>query len=248
MSRIALVTGGGRGIGRAVVDRLRADGAQVAACGRGARPADLADEVLWVQADIGEPGQAEHLVRQVREELGPVSVLLNNAGIQIERTVVDTTDDDWDRLVGTNCRGVFAMCRAVLPEMTVRSGVIINIGSISGMVADPGMALYNASKGFVHALTRSIAVDHGPTVRCNAIQPGWIDTGMADDAFAVANDPDAARRDALARHPVGRLGHPADIAAAVSWLASDDATFVNGQCFTVDGGLTAGSPVRPALF
>ena len=177
-----------------------------------------------------------------------MTLLVNNAGVQVEKTVVDTTDEDWEQLVGTNCRGVFTMCRAVLPTMIARGGVIINIGSISGVVADPGMALYNASKGFVHALTRSIAVDHGPAVRCNAIQPGWIDTGMVDDAFAVAGDRESARRDAIARHPAGRLGEPADIAAAVAWLASDDAAFITGQCLTVDGGLTVASPLRPALF
>lgn len=140
------------------------------------------------------------------------------------------------------------MCRAALPEMTQQGGVIVNIGSISGVVADPAMALYNASKAFVHGLTRSIAVDHGPAVRCNTIQPGWIVTDMADDAFAVATDPEAARRDALARHPAGRLGRPEDIAAAVAWLASDEASFMTGQCLTVDGGLTAASPLNPALF
>jgi NAD(P)-dependent dehydrogenase (short-subunit alcohol dehydrogenase family) len=245
---IALVTGGSRGIGRAVVDRLRDDGAQVATCGRSARPGDLPEDVAWIRADVGARGVAEELADHVHEQLGPVTLLVNNAGVQIEKTVIDTTDDDWEQLVGTNCRGVFAMCRAVLPAMTADGGVIVNIGSISGVVADPAMALYNASKGFVHALTRSIAVDHGPAVRCNAIQPGWIDTGMADDAFAVADDPGAARRDATARHPAGRLGSPADIAAAVAWLASDQAAFVTGQCFTVDGGLTAASPLRPALF
>ena len=110
------------------------------------------------------------------------------------------------------------------------------------------MALYNASKAFVHGLTRSIAVDHGPAVRCNAVSPGWIMTGMADAAFELAGDPAAAKRDALARHPVRRFGAPEDIAKAVLWLASNDAAFVTGQCFTIDGGLTAATPLQPGLF
>ena len=110
------------------------------------------------------------------------------------------------------------------------------------------MALYNASKAFVHGLTRSIAVDHGPKVRCNAIRPGWIMTGMAEDAFALADDPGAAKSDALARHAAGRFGQPEDIANAVAWLASDEAAYITGQCFTVDGGLTAASPLQPGLF
>lgn len=139
------------------------------------------------------------------------------------------------------------MSRAVLPWMTERGGVIINVGSISANVSDRAMALYNASKAFVHSLTRSIAVDHGPAVRCNAVSPGWIATGMVDEAFAVAADPQAAKRDALARHPAGRLGTPTDVANVVAWLASDDAGWITGQCLTVDGGLTAGSPINPGL-
>jgi NAD(P)-dependent dehydrogenase (short-subunit alcohol dehydrogenase family) len=243
MARTVLVTGGSRGIGRAVVDRLRVESYDVVTCGRGERPADLPEDVVWMTADVADPVAAARLVAEV----GAVDVLVNNAGVQVERTVLDSTDDDWDAVVGTNCRGVFNLSRAVLPRMAEAGGVIVNIGSISGQVADPGMALYNASKAFVHGLTRSIAVDHGPVVRCNAVLPGWIDTGMADDAFAVASSPGAARADALARHPGGRLGTPADIAAMVSWLASDDAAFVTGQLFTVDGGLTAASPLRPGL-
>jgi NAD(P)-dependent dehydrogenase (short-subunit alcohol dehydrogenase family) len=132
--------------------------------------------------------------------------------------------------------------------MVESGGSIVNIGSISGNVADLSMGLYNASKAFVRGLTRSIAVDHGPKVRCNAISPGWIMTEMTADAFAMASDPKAAERDALARHPVGRLGLPTDIANAVAWLVSDEAAFVTLQAFTIDGGLTAASPLRPANF
>lgn len=244
----AIVTGGGRGIGRAIVDRLLADGARVLTCGRGTRPVDLDPSVLWVQADVADPRVADEIVAGAQDAFGSVTLLVNNAGVQVEKSVLDSTDADWDLVVGVNCRGVFNMTRAVLPELSGRGGVIINIGSISGDLADPSMALYNASKAFVHALTRSVAVDHGPGVRCNAIQPGWIETEMAGDAFAVARDPQAARRDAMIRTPAGRLGRPADIADAVAWLASDQASFVTGQCLTIDGGLTAASPLAPRLF
>ncbi|HLR85912.1 MAG TPA: SDR family oxidoreductase [Nocardioidaceae bacterium] len=245
---VAIVTGGGRGIGRATVRRLMADGARVVTCGRGSRPRDLPDEIVWVQADVADPARASELVTRANDAFGPVSLLVNNAGVQVERTVADSSDDDWDLVVGANCRGPFNLSRAVLPQMTEHGGVIVNIGSVSGNSADPSMALYNASKAFVHGLTRSIAVDHGPRVRCNAISPGWIETEMAGDAFALADDPESARGDALARHPARRLGVPDDIADTVAWLASSQAEFITGQCFTVDGGLTAASPLRPGLF
>ncbi|SNT71920.1 SDR family NAD(P)-dependent oxidoreductase [Paracoccus seriniphilus] len=248
MADSAIVTGGSRGIGRAIVMRLRAEGYHVTTCGRGPRPEDLPEDVLWVTADVSRTADATALLGAANARFGQVSVLVNNAGVQVEKTVADSDDADWDLVMNVNCKGVFNMCRAVLPQMTRDGGNIVNIGSISGMVADPSMALYNASKAFVHGLTRSIAVDHGPNVRCNAIRPGWIMTEMATDGFALANDPEKAMADALARHPVGRFGKPEDIANMVAWLASDQSAYVTGECFTVDGGMTAASPLNPGLF
>jgi meso-butanediol dehydrogenase/(S,S)-butanediol dehydrogenase/diacetyl reductase len=244
----AIVTGGSRGIGRAIVERLYADGSRVVTCGRGDRPAYLPDDVGWMQADVAESTEVERLLAEARRSIGPASLLVNNAGVLVAKTVAECTDDDWDLQVGVNCRGVFNLSRAVLPEMIEHGGVIVNIGSISGVVADLSSALYNASKAFVHALTRSIAIDHGPSVRCNAVLPGWVETDMAVEGFDLADDPAAARADAVRRHPLGRFGKPADIAAIVAWLASDEAAWATGQCFTVDGGLTAASPLRPELF
>ncbi|WFU05762.1 SDR family NAD(P)-dependent oxidoreductase (plasmid) [Rhizobium sp. CB3171] len=246
-ARIAVVTGGGRGIGRAVVDRLHADGSKVVTCGRSARPGDLDAGVFWVQADVARTADAARVVAAAAE-FGHVSVLVNNAGIQLEKTVRDTTDDDWSLVMDVNCKGVFNMCREVLPDMIERGGSIVNLGSISGLVSDPSMAIYNASKGFVHALTRSIAVDHGPMVRCNAVCPGWIMTNMAESGFVLSKEPSRAKADAIARHPARRFGTPDDVANAIAWLVSEQAGFVTGQCFTIDGGLTAASPLQPGLF
>ncbi len=248
MDNCAIVTGGSRGIGRAIVNRLLADGFDVVTCGRRARPVDMPDTVVWVTADVSKTGDAAMLIKAANNAFGRVTLLVNNAGVQVEKTVADSDDDDWDLVMNVNCKGVFNMCREALLDMAEHGGNIINIGSISGMVADPSMALYNASKAFVHGLTRSIAVDHGPKVRCNAIRPGWIMTEMAEDGFALAKDPEKAMADALARHPVGRFGEPADIANMVSWLASDQSAYVSGECFTVDGGMTAASPLNPGLF
>lgn len=251
MSRLtgktALVTGGRQGIGRGIVDRFVAEGARVLTCGRGGRPDGLPDDILWHSADIADKADVDALADRVVAEFGELDILVNNAGVQIEKTIVETSDADWDLLMGVNARGVFMLCRDCIPIMR-DGGSIINIGSISASTADPGLALYNASKAFVQGLTRSIAVDHGPAIRCNAISPGWIMTGMADAAFAVAEDPAAAQVDALARHPAGRFGQPADIASLAAWLASDESAFATGQCYTLDGGLTAASPLNPGLF
>ena len=236
----ALVTGGRQGIGRGIVDAFTAEGAEVVTCGRGEAEVPGA---AWVQADVSDAAQAARLI----EAAGPLDILVNNAGVQVEKTVAQSSDDDWDLVIGANCRGVFNCCRAAIPMMR-GGGSIINIGSISGTVADPSMALYNASKAFVHGLTRSIAVDHGPKIRCNAICPGWIETGMLDAGFDLADDPAKARADALARHAMRRFGKPEDIAAMAVWLASDEAGFATGQLFTVDGGMTAASPLNPGLF
>ena len=241
--KTALVTGGRQGIGRGIADRFADEGATVTLTGRGARPGDLPAHFRWSGTDVSDAVAVEALAAG----FDGLDILVNNAGVQIEKTVTDTSDDDWDLLMGANAKGVFQMCRALIPRMA-EGGSIINIGSISGQTADPGLALYNASKAFVHGLTRSIAVDHGPRLRCNAICPGWIMTGMADAAFAVAANPDVAKEDALARHPAGRFGQPSDIAAMAAWLASDQSGFTTGQCFVVDGGLTAASPLNPGLF
>ena len=239
----ALVTGGRQGIGRGIADRFAEEGAQVTLTGRGARPAELPGHFDWRESDVSDAAAVEALAAGMTG----LDILVNNAGVQIEKTVTETSDEEWDLLMGANAKGVFLMCRALIPRMSA-GGSIINIGSISGQTADPGLALYNASKAFVHGLTRSIAVDHGPHIRCNAICPGWIMTGMADAAFDLAIDPDRAKSDALARHPAGRFGQPSDIAAMAAWLASDQSAFTTGQCFTVDGGLTAASPLNPGLF
>ena len=240
LGKRAFVTGGRQGIGRGIVDAFMDEGATVTTCGRGPRPDGLPEEVVWHELDVSDPAAVNFIAEAT-------DILVNNAGVQVEKTVADSTDADWDLVMGVNARGVFNCCRAFIPLMS-KGGSIINIGSISGNVADPSMALYNASKAFVHGLTRSIAVDHGPDIRCNAICPGWIETGMLDAGFDLADDPAKAMQDALARLAVRRFGKPGDIAAMAVWLGSNEAAFATGQLFIIDGGMTAASPINPGLF
>ncbi len=241
--KLALVTGGSQGIGRGIVEAFIQQGAQVITCGRYTEPKDLPAACNYIQLDVSDPAAVNRFAADIHN----LDILVNNAGVQVEKNTVESTDEDWDQVMGANARGVFNMCRAFIPNMT-EGGSIINIGSISGNIADPSMALYNASKAFVHGLTRSIAVDHGPAIRCNAICPGWIETGMLEAGFATADNPQTAMHDALQRHPVRRFGKPEDIASMAVWLASSDASFATGQLFTIDGGMTAASPLNPGLF
>ncbi|MEX2201884.1 MAG: SDR family oxidoreductase [Dongiaceae bacterium] len=242
----AIVTGASRGIGRAIVARFAAEGARVMAAAR-QRPADLPAGVLWRDCDVTKRADVEALVATAQDALGGVDVLVNNAGLLIEGTVVETSDEDWERQFAVNVRSVFYACRAAIPIMAAGGGgSIVNLGSVSGQLADFGMAGYNATKAAVHLLTRSVAVDHGPQgIRCNAVCPGWIRTDMLQQSFVTAADPVAAEADAAAQHPLRRLGRPDDIAAMAAWLASDQAAFVSGHLYTVDGGLIARSPIGP---
>ena len=237
------VTGGRQGIGRGIVEAFLREDAFVTTCGRGARPDDLPEHCQWYTLDVSHSSDVEYFASTT----DGIDVLVNNAGVQVEKTVADSTDADWDLVMGVNAKGVFNCCRAFIPRMS-DGGSIINIGSISGNVADPEMALYNASKAFVHGLTRSIAVDHGPRIRCNAICPGWIETGMLEAGFDLAQNPEIAKADAVRRHPVGRFGQPEDIANMALWLASAESCFATGQCYVVDGGMTATSPIQPSLY
>jgi 2-keto-3-deoxy-L-fuconate dehydrogenase len=240
-----IVTGTSSGIGEAIANRFWEEGARLT-IGSRTKPAHVGAGVRWHQTDVSDPKAADALVAHAIEHWGKLDVLVNNAGVQVEKSIADTTDDEYDAVMDVNVRGVFNCSRAAVRQIQSQpgGGAIINIGSISGDSADHGMAVYNASKGAVHAMTRSIAIDHGRDgIRCNAIAPGWIATALADAAFDLADDPTAARHTAVGQHPVGRLGLPDDVANLAVWLASDESGFASGSVFTIDGGLTAQSPI-----
>lgn len=239
-----IVTGASKGIGHAIASRFADEGARVLASARSAPQSPLPEGVAFLTGDIADPGQGERLVAACHDAFGGIDVLVNNAAMQLEKTLPETGFEEWERIFAVNVRGVFLTCRAAIPAMArAGGGAIVNVGSYDGFVADPGLAAYCATKGAVHALSRAIAVDHGGDgVRCNVICPGWIATDMMEAYLASMPDPQAAAKRLAANQPAGRIGRPGDIAALALWLASDEAAFVTGQLLVCDGGLTARAP------
>ena len=220
----------------------------VAICSRKAPDPAIDGLDDWQAVDVRDSLALSNWIEDRAMAMQGIDILVNNAGIEIEKTAEESTDADWNLMTDVNLKNVFVASRAVVPIMRKGGGgSIVNLASISAICADPGLALYNASKSWVQGLTRSLAVDHGKDgIRCNAIAPGWIMTDMLMQTFSSADDIDAAIADAETRHPVGRLGKPDDIANAVAWLVSDEAAFVSGILLPVDGGLTAGAPIDPS--
>ncbi|MBP3340172.1 MAG: 3-oxoacyl-[acyl-carrier-protein] reductase [Alphaproteobacteria bacterium] len=233
--KVALITGATGGIGVAIAKKMKEAGATVVVSGRNVAKmnAEFGDEFVKMPADLAADGGAEELIMNTIDTCGKIDILVNNAGITRDTLMMRMTDEQFDDVINTNLRSCFKMCRAaIMPMMKNRSGRIINMASIIGAIGGAGQANYAASKGGMIAMTKSIAAEVGSRgITANAIAPGFIKTPMTDVL------PDNLKQTYLAQIPAGRFGEPEDIANACVFLASNEASYINGQTLHINGGM-----------
>jgi len=247
--KVALITGGGTGIGRACAFLFAEEGASIAVAGR--RKGQLDATVREIEAagkrafavtcDVADRKSVEAAVASTVKHFGGLHVVVNNAGAVIVATAEDTSDEDWNRLIATNLTGTFLVSRAVLPHLRAAGGgAIVNIGSILGLVARKQRAAYCAAKAGVTGLTKAMALDHAhEKIRVNCVCPSLIETELGLQSIRQAADPEAERKRRTEGIPLGRLGKPEDVALMALYLASEESRWVTGAALPLDGGLTA---------
>jgi len=245
--KVAIITGAKSGIGLATARRLADEGARVVA-------ADIEDatpevrqlfssvsDVRFVRTDVSSSRQVASLLEETLAAYGRLDVLVNNAGIEISKTVTDTTEEEWDRLMNVNLKGVFLLSRSAIPIMQRQGGgVIVNVASELGLVGGSDIAAYCASKGGVVQLTKAMAVDHaGVGIRVNCVCPGPVATPLLEATIQAASDPELERRSIVSKTLMRRIGRPEEIANVIIFLASDESSYMTGSIVAVDGGVTA---------
>ncbi|MBZ0159989.1 3-oxoacyl-[acyl-carrier-protein] reductase [Candidatus Methylomirabilis sp.] len=241
--KVAVITGGSRGIGRAIALRLSAEGAKVAICGRNLEAArEVVAEIeatggtgMAVAADISQESDADRLIQTSIKCFDRLDILVNNAGITKDGLLIRMKEEDWDTVLDVNLKGAFFTTRAALrPMLRAQSGRIVNISSIAGAMGIPGQANYSAAKAGLNGFTKAVAKEVASrSITVNAVAPGFIETEMT----AVLSDD--RKRSYLSQIPMGRFGNSTEVAALVSFLVSDAASYITGQVITIDGGLRA---------
>jgi 3(or 17)beta-hydroxysteroid dehydrogenase len=248
--KVALVTGGALGLGRAAVELLAREGARIAvtdvkdAEGRAVveKIGAAGGEAIYIHHDVAQEADWERAIAETLKRFGKLDIVVNNAGVALAGNVEGTSLDQWRWLMSINLDGVFLGTKHGVAAMKEHGGSIINLSSIEGLIGDPNLAAYNASKGGVRLFTKSAALHcakSGYKIRVNSIHPGYIWTPMVEGYVGGQNDPVEARRDLAGLHPLGHLGEPDDIAYGVLYLAADESKFMTGSELVIDGGYTA---------
>ncbi len=247
--KVVLITGAGSGIGRASALRFALEGARVVVVdwkpdgGRETVAQIQADggRALFVAADVSQEADVQRMVATAVEMYGRLDILFNNAAIQVFGTIPETPTSDWDKVLDVNLKGVYLGCKYAIPRMIAQGGgCIVNMSSTLGLVGDPTMPAYGATKGGILAMTKAMAQAHGRQhIRVNCICPGDVDTPIVQEYFDQQPDPAAARRQVAAHYALGRIAQPDEIAHVALFLASDESSFLTGSAIVVDGGLTS---------
>ena len=248
-NKIAIITGGGDGIGQASAVMFAKEGASVVIADikpeNGNRTVDMIKAVngdaIFAEVDVSKADSVENMVKKVIGAYGRIDILVNSAAVFVEATVLNTSEEDWDRIMAINLKGIFLCCKYTIPEMIkAGKGSIINIGSEAGITGFKNQTAYDASKGGVVNMTRAMALDFAEkNIRVNCVCPGTTETPMVKKAIEIAPDPEKARR-SFASRPLLRLGWPDEIAAGILYLASDESPYATGAILAIDGGKTAG--------
>jgi NAD(P)-dependent dehydrogenase (short-subunit alcohol dehydrogenase family) len=239
---IAVVTGAAKGIGRSIAEAFFREGAKVALLDVDALARVQADGLgergVFVECDVSSGRSVEAAFVRIAERFGGVDILINNAGIQPYATVTESSEEQWDRVMGVNLKGAFLCARSAIPLMLQRGrGVVINMASAQCFMSQARVAAYTTSKTALLGLTRSIAIDYAPKVRCVAVCPSTVDTPMLQWAIEQSPDPQAVLQECRQMHLAGRIARPEEIAELVLFLCSDKASFITGQPVRIDGGL-----------
>jgi NAD(P)-dependent dehydrogenase (short-subunit alcohol dehydrogenase family) len=244
--QVALVTGGARGIGRATVERLVADGAMVSFCDIDAdvgeeAASEIGDRTRFHRCDLAREDQIADVVARTHAELGDVTILVNNAGINAHFDATRMTTEEWDAFMAVDLRPAWLTAKYVLPAMqAARRGAIVNVSSMHGVATIPNFFPYAAAKSGLIGLTRSMALDYGEHgIRVNAVCPGFVRTRLVQDSIDHNPDPAAAEAAMLRGVALGRMAEASEVAAAIAFLVSDDASYITGTSLMVDGGVTA---------
>lgn len=245
--RVAVITGGGSGIGRATSEIFAAEGAKVVVVDLNSRSGnetvaaiiESGGEAIFRKADVSTADGAKAIARAAKKAFGGVDILHNNAAIIRSHSVTDTSEKEWDKIVDVNLKSIYLCSRQCIPIMIKRGGgSIVNTASVHSFASIPNISAYAAAKGGVLALTRQMAQDYAKdNIQVNCICPGATDTPMLQSALDIEPDPEQARRDWESSCPLNRLGRPEDLGHAVAFLASDKASFITGQALIVDGGM-----------